>query len=117
MRRWELYSEGKRKKLMDRIKRIIEECFWDYEISEKDVLEIIQGQDYQKKKFLFGKILLNSTRLFHDLELFGRRDLKKLLDEYKPHAFNRQYAEKRKNLAEVHFFNKPLIIEELKWRS
>ncbi len=97
------------------LRRMIKECFWDYNISENDILDILKSNDIRKKAFLFEKILLNSTRLFHDLKIFNKSDLKLLLDEYKLPNFNRDFAFRRKNLVEVYFFNKPLLIEDLKW--
>ena len=88
------------------LRRMIKECFWDYNISENDILDILKSNDIRKKAFLFEKILLNSTRLFHDLKIFNKSDLKLLLDEYKLPNFNRDFAFRRKNLVEVYFFNK-----------
>lgn len=100
---------------MANLQRIIKDCFWDYDISENDILDILKSNNIREKAFLFEKILLNSTRLFHDLKIFNKSDLKLLLDEYKLPNFNRDFAFRRKNLAEVYFFNKPLLIDDLKW--
>jgi len=64
---------------------------------------------------LFEKILLNSTSLFNDLKIFDIKDIEIYLEEYKIPRFNSEYAFRIKNLAEVYFFNKPLLIDELKW--
>ena len=95
--------------------RIKRECFWDMNISEEDIENIIQGNDERKKKMLFEKILLNSTALFKDLKLFSREELETYLKTYRIPEFNAEYAFRRKNMAEVYFFNKPLLIDELKW--
>lgn len=95
--------------------RIKRECFWDMDISEEDIENIIQGNDERKKKMLFEKILLNSTALFKDLKLFSREELEHYLNSYKIPEFNAEYVFRRKNMAEVYFFNKPLLIDELKW--
>ncbi len=100
---------------MANLQRIIRDCFWDYDISENDILDILKSNNIREKAFLFEKILLNSTRLFHDLKIFNKSDLNLLLDEYKLPNFNRDFAFRRKNLAEVYFFNKPLLIDDLKW--
>jgi len=95
--------------------RIKKDCFWDLDISEIDLQNIIQSDDERKKKILFEKILLNSTALFKDLKIFDLKDIKIFLQEYKVPRFNGEYAFRRKNLVEVYFLDKPLLIDELKW--
>ncbi|MEI7590862.1 MAG: hypothetical protein WCJ49_06090 [Deltaproteobacteria bacterium] len=102
---------------MDNYQRIAKECFWDLQVSADDICQIVAGTDFSKKQFLFEKILLNSTRLFNDFSLFPNGDLDVLLENYKVPQFNNAYIAKRKNIAEVYFFNKPLIVDELKWRA
>ena len=97
--------------------RIIKECFWDLRITVDDIEAIIHGSDFRKKSMLFEKILLNSTSLFQDLKIFTKDDLEALIENYKIPPFNADYAFRRKNMAEVFFFDKPLLIEELKWAS
>jgi len=96
----------------DRIKK---DCFWDLEISNDDIDAIISDEDMRKKGMFFEKILLNSTSLFKDLAIFEVEQLLKLVDNYKVPKFNADFAFRRKNLVEVYFFNKPLLIDELKW--
>jgi len=95
--------------------RIKKDCFWDLSISEADIADIIKGNDERKKRMLFEKILLNSTALFKDLQIFKKEELENFINSYKILEFNAEYAFKRKNMAEVYFFNKPLLIDELKW--
>lgn len=95
--------------------RIKKDCFWDLDISEADIENIIKSDDERKKKMLFEKILLNSTALFRDLKIFDIKDIEIYLQEYRVPTFNSEYAFRRKNLAEVYFFDKPLLIDELKW--
>jgi len=95
--------------------RIIKDCFWDLNISEADIKNIVKSDDERKKKMLFEKILLNSTVLFKDLKIFDLHLLETYLENYTIPRFNSNYAFRRKNMAEVYFFDKPLLIEELKW--
>lgn len=95
--------------------RIKKECFWDMDISNEEIDDILKGNNKRKKRMLFEKILLNSTALFKDLAIFDKNELAVLLEEYKIPKFNSDYAFKRKNMAEVYFFDKPLLINELKW--
>lgn len=95
--------------------RIKKDCFWDMNMSKSDMITIVQSNDKRKKKMLFEKILLNSTALFKDLKIFELSDIKYYLENYTIPKFNNQYAFRRKNLAEVYFLDKPLLIDELKW--
>lgn len=96
------------------IERIKKECFWDFEISSKDILAMATG-NAANQKLLFSKILENSTELLQDLELFSLETLSILLNEYSIPKFNYNYLFRRKNIVEVHFFHKPLLIKELQW--
>jgi len=100
---------------LDRLERIKKECFWDYDASSEWIKNVAEGDDLNQKQFIFEKILLNSTRLFEDLNIFNQKDLKMLIENYRTPAFNKQYCERRKNLVEVYFLNKPLTIKELQW--
>jgi hypothetical protein len=95
--------------------RILKDCFWDMDLQVDDIKNIVQSNDMQKKSFLFEKILLNSTKLFADLCVFDKKELEILLDNYKIPRFNSDFAFRRKNLAEVYFLDRPLLIDELKW--
>ncbi len=100
---------------MINFKRIKKECFWDYDFSDEEIRQMATSDDIKERSFLFQKILLNSTSLFNDLKIFKPNVLKELLENYKVPAFNHDYIFRRKNIAEVYFFDKPLLIEELKW--
>ncbi len=95
--------------------RLITDCFWDLNISSKDIERIMHSEDIRQKAFLFEKILLNSTKLFIDLEMFNKQDLEVFLENYTVPQFNGAYIFRRKNMAEFYFFNKPLLIEDLQW--
>ena len=95
--------------------RIKKDCFWDLNISDKEIDSILRDEDIRKKIMLFEKILLNSTSLFNDLEIFDKNQLKEFLENYKIPEFNAEYIFRRKNMAEVYFFDKPSLIDELKW--
>lgn len=95
--------------------RIIKDCFWDLNISAKDIEDILYSDDKRQKAFLFNKILLNSTQMLIDLKIFSIDEIRTFLDEYKVPRFNHNYIFRRKNIAEVYFLDKLLEIDELKW--
>lgn len=95
--------------------RMINECFWDVEMTEEQIKKIVNSHDAQQKQYMFEKILLNSTQIFNDLKIFTRDELKLLIQNMKMPHFNAEHAFKRKNLVEVYFFDAELMIDELKW--
>jgi len=97
--------------------RIIRECFWDSNIAKEELQKILAGDDLRKKKQLFEKILLNSSHYLLDLQLFSHKDLRLLIEEYRPPSFNYDHAFRRKNISEVFFLDKELKIGELKWTA
>ncbi len=96
-------------------KRIISDCFWDSKITVEDIDKIFYSEDMRAKKYLFEKILINSTDILTDFRLFKKNDLKVIMKEYKVPSFNFDYVFRRKNIAEVCLFDAPLLIDELKW--
>ncbi|HRP69105.1 MAG TPA: hypothetical protein PLY93_06205 [Turneriella sp.] len=98
------------------LERIVKECYWDSHTSPERIVSVAKGSDLRLKKRLFEKILLNSTNLFRDLTVFNNGDLAGLIESYTVPSFNKEYTFRRKNLAEVYFLHKPLLIPELQWR-
>ena len=96
--------------------RMSRECFWEYDFSHEEIEKMFTATDAEQK-FLFEKILLNSTEMFNDLELFDRDTLHRLTDDYSVPTFNHDHASRRINMVEYYFFGQPLTIEELKWAS
>ena len=95
--------------------KIQKDCFWDLKLEVEDIQKIIASDDIQKKSFLFSKILLNSTNMFQALKIFSIEDIAFFLDRFEIPKFNYDYIFKRKNMAEVYFLDRPLLINELKW--
>jgi hypothetical protein len=96
-------------------KRIKKDCFWDYNFTNKKISALAHSPNIRENNFLFQKILLNSTNIFSDLKIFNIEKLTYLIENYKVPQFNYNYAFKRKNMAEVYFLDKPVLINELKW--
>ena len=72
------------------------------------------GKSVSSIKDILGN---DNHSLFKDLGIFSKEQLSELLDNYKVPKFNADHAFRRKNMAEVYFFDKPLLINELKWVS
>lgn len=93
------------------------DLFWDLNYEVKDIEEIISGDDFRAKHFLFEKILLNSQTMIRDFRNFSEDDLKILIESYEPKGFNKDYAYRRKCIVDTFFLDKPLTHPELQWRS
>jgi hypothetical protein len=102
---------------MANYERIVRECFWDSHLSKEEIEQILSGSNQRDKKHVFEKILLNSSHYLLDLRLFSPTDLHTFLEDYSPPSFNYDHAFRRKNLAEVFFFDKKLEIRELQWTT
>ncbi|MGM0623560.1 MAG: hypothetical protein ACQESH_06010 [Campylobacterota bacterium] len=61
-------------------KRIKQECFWDYDISEEKLLQTLHSNDKKVRQKLFSKILYNSSDKLSDLQMFELQDLKDFFD-------------------------------------
>ena len=101
--------------IMIDFERIKKDCFWDYDFGDEEISALASSENIKERSFLFQKILLNSTSLFNDLKIFKKHILQELLENYKVPTFNHDYIFRRKNLSEVYFFDKPLLVDELKW--
>ena len=95
--------------------RIQKDCFWDISMPKNEIDDILAQDCSVKKAFLYQKILLNSTQLFKDISIFSIEDISTLTENFKVPKFNYDYIFRRKNLVEVYFLDKPLLIDELKW--
>lgn len=97
------------------VNRIIKDCFWEFNFSEDDIINMSKG-NVREQKFLFSKILENSHELLQDMEIFDLKSIEMFLETYTVPKFNEQYLFRRKNILEVHFLKKPLLIKELQWQ-
>jgi len=109
-------SQQETKEAVNRtISEILKECFWDYNFSNEDIVKIVKSDSFSEKMFLFQKILSNSTNMLKALRIFTKEDLKELLNKYRVPAFNHEFLQKKKEIAEFVFFNKKTEIASLKW--
>lgn len=95
--------------------RILKDCFWEYNFSADDIRRMVKEGTFEEKKFLYQKIMENSTRMIQALKLFPRDELYTLHREWKVPRHNHHYLARRKNIAGYLLFEEPLEIPELKW--
>lgn len=66
------------------ISNILKECYWDYDLTEDDILGIISSDNMRLKQKLFAKIIYNSTDRLRDLRIFMPEDLPRLFNSFSP---------------------------------
>ncbi|HPB47088.1 MAG TPA: hypothetical protein PLX16_00590 [Exilispira sp.] len=93
--------------------QIVKDCFWDYSITDKEVLGIIESGDFEVKKKVFIKIIKNSTAKVDALRLFKKNELKKLFEDLPPEL---KESEKVKILENC-FFDENHRISRYEWRK
>ena len=98
------------------LEKIIEECFWEYRFTPKDLMEIALGDDEWKQRFLFGKIFENSTDILKALRVFPDKTLFRFVREQKVPSFKREFLERRLKILKFHFLKEKVSIPELEWR-
>lgn len=97
--------------------QILKECFWEYHFTSSDIDNMAKNSNKREMKFLFAKILESSTKMLQSMEIFDRKSLKKLIEEYKVPTFNHDYISRRLKILEYYYLDKPLTINELKWTA
>lgn len=70
--------------------KIIQECYWDYNITADDLIDIIKVGNKRELKKIFSKIIYNSNDKFSDLRIFKKDDLKEFFDDFKV-TYNDKY--------------------------
>jgi len=99
------------------IQRVIKECFWDYNISSSDILDIAKGDSMREKQKLFSKILYNSTNSYQVLKyLFSIDTLKELFSNFRP-TYQKEFILKRYLILRNIFFGEKNRIKELEWQK
>jgi len=103
------------KKIKEIITNIIKECYWDYNIAENDILNIIDSEDMRLKQKLFAKIIYNSKDKLRGLQIFKNEDLKDLFNSFSP-AYHEKYIEKHILTLRNILLNENNKIESLEWK-
>jgi len=103
------------KKNTEIITDIIKECYWDYNISESDILNIIDSEDIRLKQKLFAKIIYNSKDKLRGLQVFKSGDLKELFNSISP-VYQEKYITKHLLVLRNILLNENNKIESLEWK-
>ena len=95
--------------------QINQECFWEYHMSNSEILKMAQKGSDQEKYFLFTKIMENSSDILKSLNIFSTIDQKEMILYYTPPKFNHNFFEKRHKIIKYFLTGQEVDIPELRW--
>ncbi len=96
-------------------KQIIRECFWEYNMTIPDILEMAEKGSGREKNFLFSTIMENATDVLQSLRIFSIADQKKMILQYKAPRFNHHFLDKRHKVVKYLLTGQKVDIPELRW--
>jgi len=97
--------------------QLIKDCFWDYNIDENDISNMVQSDDFRRKEKLFSKIIYNSTDKARTLQtLFDKETLQKLFDTFSS-TYNKKYIDRYVLVLKNILLNENNHIESLAWKK
>lgn len=98
------------------MKSTIQECLWDYDMSETELCSIIAGDDMQKKQWLFNRIVYHSQDKIGDLLLFPEKDLRTLFDHF---VFSARFGLTQETYTALRntMLNERQYIEKFQWKK
>jgi len=97
--------------------QILKDCFWDYSIDEKDMVNILRSDDMRKKKKLFSKIIYNSTDKARTLHmLFDIETLGTLFSTFTS-SYNQKYIDRHVLVLKNILLGEKNNIESLAWKK
>ena len=98
------------------LKNIIQECYWDYNIDEKNLENILNSGNKRDMKKVFSKIIYNSKDKLLSLRIFSNQDLKDFFQDFKV-TYNEKYISKHILILRTLLFNENNNIKSLEWKK
>ncbi len=97
--------------------QIIKDCFWDYNIDDNDISEILNSDDLRRKQKLFSKIIYNSTDKARTLQtLFDKETLQQLFATFTS-SYNKKYIDRYILVLKNILLGENNYIESLAWKK
>jgi hypothetical protein len=97
-------------------RRLIKECFWDYNLTVQDIFDMAKSDNSRLQKKLFDKIIYNSSDKSRALKAFNPDDLKKLFEQFTP-SQNLNFINKIIPALRNILLNEKNVIPSLKWKK
>lgn len=96
--------------------QIIKECYWDSNITSKDLESIVKSSDNRELKKVFSKIIYNSNDKLRALQIFTKDQLSIFFDDFKV-TYNQKYAQKHLKVLANLLLGKEYKIKGLEWKK
>ncbi len=97
--------------------QLIKDCFWDYDVTEDIIRDMINSGDLRQKQMLFSKIIYNSTDKARTLQvLFSNETLQKLFSGFKS-SYNHKYIDRHILMLRNILLGENNFIESLQWKK
>jgi len=104
--------------IKDIISSIKRDCYWDYNVTEKEIQEISESDNFRLKQKLFAKIMYNSTDRLKALQIFKHEDLNKLFNSFSPSpGYKEKYINKHILVLRNILLNEKNKVEGLQWKK
>ena len=110
-------KETQKQKLAVYSDTINRECFWDYDFSDSEIVEMAQQGSDKEKMFLFEKIIENATDVMKSLRIFSQSDQYEMLLKYNVPKFKRDFLERRYKILKYFIMEEEVDIPELRWNK
>ena len=96
--------------------KIIEECYWDYNITKDDLKQILISDDKRDIKKVFSKIIYNSKDKLLSLKLFSQQQLVEFFNDFKV-TYNEKYISKHVLILKTLLLGEENYIKSLEWKK
>lgn len=107
----------RKQKLTEYAATINRDCFWEYDFSDSDIIQMARQGDDRQKIFLFNKIIENAPDVLKSLAIFRPEDQRKLLIQYRVPAFKKDFLERCHKILKYLVAHQEVDIPELQWEQ
>ena len=97
-------------------KRLLKDCFWDLNLDEDDLKQIIKEGDKRELKKLFSRIIYNSQDKLRDLQIFTKEQIREFLTDFKV-TYNHKYINKHLLIIRSLLLGEKHQIKGLEWKK
>ena len=95
-------------------KSIVKDCFWDSNVTIKDLQSIVHIGNEREMKKLFSKIIYNSNDKLKALQLFTSEQLEFFFKDFQV-TYNKKYITKHVLILKSLLLNETHAIKGLEW--
>ena len=96
--------------------KIIQECYWDYNVTKIDLKNILNSNETRDIKKIFDKIIYNSKDKLLSLKLFSQKQLEEFFKDFKV-TYNEKYISKHVLILKNLLLNEKNYIKSLEWKK